>query len=105
VKSQNEYQKRSVGRAFFALFICRRSIVSRFDTLTLEASEASYRATVWADFAYERIPIFGGVNCIWSFVHSFIHRRYFLSIFENTWDTPCSTISPMKKHSRAGEMK
>src|SRR5438874_600480 len=40
-----------------------------------------------------------------SFVHRIVHRCVFLSASGNTWDTPPSTLLPMKEHSRAREQK
>ena len=39
------------------------------------------------------------------FIHFFVHRRYFLGMFGDTWDTAHSTLLPMKEHLGAGERK
>ena len=37
-----------------------------------------------------------------SFIHFFIHSRFFLGTFENTWDTPDPALLPMKSTREQG---
>jgi hypothetical protein len=44
-------------------------------------------------------------SACWRFVHFFVQRQYFLSIFGNICDRVRLTLLPMKKHVRAGGIK